>query len=189
MLLRPEKVRRRRRIGGGEPGGPRAPAGLSSSARGGLWRHGHARCRLPVAQSGGGGAPTTDGQGEHEHEMQEVKAKLLLVLTRSGEAWSSGNAVTAELGGGVHGGRVLARPEHERERARRDGEGWGSSGARLKEQRRDREAGHAAAAGARCSCMAATHRPRGVLWGISANTWRATEWPAWRAGWARSGPI
>ena len=27
------------------------------------------------------------------------------------------------------------------------------------------------------SRMAATHRPRGILWGVSANTWRATEWP------------
>ena len=81
------------------------PVGGLALARGGPWRHSHAQRRLPVARSGGGGAPTTDGQGEHEHEMQEVKAKLLVVLTRSGEAWSSGNVVTAELGGGVHGKR------------------------------------------------------------------------------------
>ena len=51
------------------------------------------------------GAPNMVLDGEHEHEMQEVKAKLLVVLRRSGEARSSGNAVTAELGGGVHGNR------------------------------------------------------------------------------------
>ena len=35
------------------------------------------------------------------------------------------------------------------------------------------------------SRMAATHRPRGILWGISANSWRATEWPAWNASLGR----
>ena len=85
---------------------------------------------------------------------------------------------------------VAARSSRARGKESGEASGeWGSPRARLKEQRRDREAGHAAAAGARCSCMAATHRPRGVLWGVSANTWRATEWPAWSAGWARSGPI
>ena len=33
--------------------------------------------------------------------------------------------------------------------------------------------------------MLATHRPRGILWGISANSWRATEWPAWNASLGR----
>ena len=31
------------------------------------------------------------------------------------------------------------------------------------------------------SRMVATHRPRDILWGVSANTWRVTEWPAWNA--------
>ena len=67
--------------------------------------------------------------GEHEHDVKEMAAKLLVVLRRSGEARSSGNAVTAELGGGVHGNRSHGESrgsegewEGEQVRAGRSGE-------------------------------------------------------------------
>ena len=39
----------------------------------------------------------------------------------------------------------------------------------------------------RSSRMAATHGARGMRWGISANSWRATEWTWWEAGLGRLG--
>ena len=35
--------------------------------------------------------------------------------------------------------------------------------------------------------MAATHRARDIHWGISANSWRATEWIWWEADLGRLG--
>ena len=51
--------------------------------------------------------------------------------------------------GGIHGGRVLERARSTRERGRESGEVSECSGALLNEQWCDREAGHAAMAGAR----------------------------------------
>ena len=107
------------------------------------------------------GAPSVVLDGEHEHEMQEVKAKLLVVLRRSGEARSSGNAVTAELGGGVHGGRALARA------CSAEGEGggeqggvgsvWDSSASIMEQQGRGRAAEtRGEEVGAWCPCAATT---------------------------------
>jgi len=39
----------------------------------------------------------------------------------------------------------------------------------------------------RSSRMAATHGARGMRWGISANSWRATEWTWWEADLGRLG--
>ena len=106
------------------------------------------------------GAPNVVLDGEHEHEMQEVKAKLLVVLRRSGEARSSGNAVTAELGGGVHGNRSHGESrgsegewEGEQVRAGRSGERL----ARVMEEQSTRRRAARGGEQGRSSGMAATH--------------------------------
>ena len=98
--------------------------------------------------------------GEHEHDVKEMAAKLLVVLRRSGEARSSGNAVTAELGGGVHGNRSHGESrgsegewEGEQVRAGRSGERL----ARVMEEQSTRRRAARGGEQGRSSGMAATH--------------------------------
>ena len=83
--------------------------------------------------------------------------------------------VAVELYGDFHGGRG----EREAESERGDGEaresersGGGASGVHQGECRGTSARGMEVE---RCSCMAATHGPRVIRWGISVNTWRATD--------------
>jgi len=124
--------------------------------------------------------------GEHEHDVKEMAAKLLVVLRRSGEARSSGNAVTAELGGGVHGGRALARA------CSAEGEGggeqggvgsvWDSSASIMEQQGRGRAAGtRGEEVGAWCLRLVATEAKRRAR-GVQRSGQGGTPF------WASSGP-
>ena len=83
--------------------------------------------------------------------------------------------VAVELYGDFHGGRG----EREAESERGDGEaresersGRGASGVHQGERRGTGARGMEVE---RCSCMATTHGPRVIRWGITANTWRAMD--------------
>ena len=112
--------------------------------------------------------------------MQEVKEKLLVVLTRSGEAWSSGNAVTAELGSGVHGNR--SHGESRGSEGEWEGQEMNEGGV-LSERRGRRASPNARGSGRdawRGGGMRGNNGGRALLHGrrigLLPNTWRASVW-------------
>ena len=101
-----------------------------------------------------------------------MKARALRLLAHAAD---ERRVVAAELYGDFNGGRG----EREAESERGDGEaresersGRGASGVHQGERRGTGARGMEVE---RCSCMAATHGPRVIRWGISANTWRAMD--------------
>ena len=101
-----------------------------------------------------------------------MKARALRLLAR---ATDERRVVAAELYDDFHGGRG----EREAGSERGDGEaresersGGGASGVHQGECRGTGARGMEVE---RCSCMATTHGPRVIRWGITANTWRAMD--------------
>ena len=96
----------------------------------------------------------------------------------AGGAAGEGAATARKFGDDGHGGIALVRPERERERVRRDGEGRGSPGALLWRRRAFSSAWHEVG---RASAMAGRAPVHGCHDGISSNTWRAPELTWWGA--------
>ena len=83
--------------------------------------------------------------------------------------------VAAELYGDFNGGRGEREAESERgngEARESERSGRGASGVHQGERRGTGARGMEVE---RCSCMATTHGPRVIRWGITANTWRAMD--------------
>ena len=96
-----------------------------------------------------------------------MKARALRLLARAADEQ---RVVAAELYGAFHGGRGEREGDGEARESERSG--GGASGVHQGERRGTSARGMEVE---RCSCMAATHGPRVIRWGIFANTWRATD--------------
>ena len=84
--------------------------------------------------------------------------------------------------------RAGARERRRRWGAQREGAGVEEEPlARVMEEQGTRRRAARGGEQGRSSHMAATHGARGMRWGISANSWRATEWTWWEADLGRLG--
>jgi hypothetical protein len=95
------------------PGGPRAPVGSCGLHRSGPVWPGH------VSPWCGGGvarrqvAPAVKQDRSGVPHVQHGVAKVVVHAVMAERAWSAGNKMAMELGGGVHGGSAPERGERE----------------------------------------------------------------------------